>query len=136
MENTRDSAGVFSITSSHSQEPFFLFPPPPSLSRLLLCINKFGLQTHSACFSCLHQSVLCVPEREPLGWTRTFSQNCGVLWGRNVKSSCFECSKRPAARRALISEVNSRLDEKDSALQWTQFLSSKQTKSSCYLQHI
>lgn len=31
MQNTRDTAGVFSITSSHSQKAFFLFPPPRPL---------------------------------------------------------------------------------------------------------
>lgn len=34
-------------------------------------------------------------------------------------------------RWALTFEINSRLDGKDSALQWTQFPSSKQTKNSC-----
>lgn len=88
-QNTRDTAGVFSVTSSHSQKAFFLFPLPPApLARLLLwrlCRSKLGLQTHSACYSCRHQSIRCVPQREPLAWTRAFSENCGVLWGRNAK---------------------------------------------------
>lgn len=78
MENTRDSAGVFSITSSHSQEPFFLFPPAPSLARLLLCINKFGLQTHSACF-------FMPPSKRPLrareGTSGLDEEILSKLWG-------------------------------------------------------
>lgn len=89
MQNTRDTAGVFSITSSHSQKAFFLFPPPPPLARLLLwrlCRSKLGLQTHSACYSCRHQSIRCVPQREPLAWARAFSEK---LWGA-VAEKCKE----------------------------------------------